>query len=182
MHTCRSSVLPLMNNDCKITLTSLPSWNLVGWGHELCHAIYCSNFLFYYNKFLACDCKLLEIYWNLMKIFVVIIIISENYYNNLAENMCDCKTIMINVPIIQCCRRLLLSQFNRNRTHNNLVVHIRHVRPLYYHSNCSNIPRLSLIKYCSNFLNDYNNLNVVIRVTLAVGLMIMVIMLGIRLG
>ena len=39
--------------------------------------------------------------------------------------MYDCKTIMINVPIIQCRRCLLLSQLHWNKTHNNLVIHIK---------------------------------------------------------
>ena len=64
---------------------------------------------------------------------------------NLAENTCDRKTIMINVPIIQCRRCLLLSQLHRRRTTINLVVHIGHVWPQHYHDNFSNNPR-SLLK------------------------------------
>ena len=62
-----------------------------------------------------------------MKIFVVVIIFQKTTVVNLAENMCDRKTIMTNVPIIQCRRRFLLSQLHRSGTTINLVVHIGHV-------------------------------------------------------
>ena len=58
---------------------------------------------------------------------------------NLAENTCDHKTIMINVPIIQCHRCLLLIQLHWSGTHSNLIIHIGHVWPRNCLNNCSKV-------------------------------------------
>ena len=51
------------------------------------------------------------------------------------------------------------------RNHNKPRSYIGHVWPQNYHDNFSNNPMSLLKKSHSNFLNYYNNLNVVIRVT-----------------
>ena len=54
----------------------------------------------------------------------------ENFHHcncfsqNLAENMNDCKTLMINVPIIRCPCLFLLNELYRSVTHNDLSMSI----------------------------------------------------------
>ena len=124
-HTCTQSTFLLTKQ--VLQASCIKQFMLRPGSHKRREAIYCIHFVLT-TRFFAVWPQIFLIYHDRFeKKQCCNCFFSKTIVVNLAESMCDRNTIMITVPIIQCCHQFLLSELHRSGTHNKLVVHIGHV-------------------------------------------------------